>query len=431
MSSELLVARGLGKRYLLGARPYRRLLEMIWPGSGRAAGEFWAVRGVDLTLKAGEIVGVIGPNGSGKSTLLQLLCGTTTPTVGSLERRGRVSALLELGAGFNPELSGRDNVFINAAVLGLSRSEVEERFSDIVAFADLGAFIDAPVKTYSSGMFMRLAFSVAIHVEPQVLIIDEALAVGDREFQHRCLSRIREMRQRGVAILLVSHDLETVSRLCDRSLVMLGGEVVREGEPASVVNWYLALATAGYDRTRLESMLRQGEAEHPVATGGASRPGAAAPLFRHGDGQARIRTVSFRDAGGAPVEEVPLGAPLTVELEVEFLAEVREHVVGFFLRDAWGLDVIGLNTHQEQVRTQPMKAGDSLRYRFSFTTPLRPGLYALCPSVAHNQVDLAWLDYIDNAAFVRVVDPQPQRQVFGVCLPLERKVSVERVEPVS
>ncbi len=248
MSSEEFAVRvsGLGKCYHMYAKPEDRLRQFLLPKLSRIVGmasrnyfrEFWALRDVSFDVKRGECFGILGRNGAGKSTLLQLLCGTLTPTQGHIEMHGRVAALLELGAGFNPEFTGVENVYLNASVLGLSTLEIDAKFDSIVAFADIGDFMDQPVKTYSSGMFVRLAFAIAIHVEPDILIIDEALSVGDIAFQNKCLLKIRELRNKGATLLFVTHDLSTLQMICDRVAWLRGGQLVTIDLPISVCQEY-------------------------------------------------------------------------------------------------------------------------------------------------------------------------------------------------
>ena len=240
---------GLSKCFQLYDSPGHLLKQLLMGRLARLVGrtppqyfrEFWALKGLDFTVRRGETVGIVGRNGAGKSTLLQILCGTLTPTAGQVDIRGRVAALLELGAGFNPEFSGRENVYLNGAILGISREEISRRFADIEAFADIGEFIDRPVKSYSSGMYVRLAFAVSACVEPDVLIVDEALAVGDAKFQAKCFRRFEELVSRGTTILLVTHSTEQITRHCDRAILLEGGVVHQEGPPKDVANTYLDL----------------------------------------------------------------------------------------------------------------------------------------------------------------------------------------------
>ena len=246
----------LGKCYQVYANPKDRLRQAIMPRLRAFGGfdahqyyrEFWALRGVSLEVAEGETVGIIGRNGSGKSTLLQMICGTLDPTEGAVETQGRVAALLELGAGFNPEFTGRENVFMNASVLGLEDEEIADRFDDIAAFADIGEFIEQPVKHYSSGMYARLAFAVAISVDPKILIVDEALAVGDEPFQRKCFARIERIKRDGGTILVVSHAGSTIVSLCDRAILLHAGERLFTGQPKIAVSWYQKLMNAPDDR---------------------------------------------------------------------------------------------------------------------------------------------------------------------------------------
>jgi lipopolysaccharide transport system ATP-binding protein len=248
----------LSKCYQIYGQPHDRLKQSIYPRLQRLAGkqpkqyfrEFWAIKDVSFEIKKGETVGIIGRNGSGKSTLLQMICGTLNPTSGSIQTHGRIAALLELGSGFNPEFTGRENVYMNAAVLGLSREETDARFDDIAAFADIGDFIEQPVKTYSSGMAVRLAFAVAINVDPQILVVDEALSVGDELFQRKCFSRIDAIKKNGATILFVSHAGGTIVELCDHAILMDAGDILAMGPPKIIVGYYQKLLYAPKEKQR-------------------------------------------------------------------------------------------------------------------------------------------------------------------------------------
>ena len=258
------LVQNISKVFPLYRHPSDRILELL-PISKRKHTDFWALRDVSLAVERGEIFGIVGPNGSGKSTLLQIVSGILRPTSGRVVTQGRVAALLELGAGFNPEFTGRENVFINGEIMGLSRAEIERAFPGIAEFAGIGEFMDRPVKEYSSGMYVRLAFAAAIHVQPEILIVDEALAVGDAMFANRCIRKFEELKQRGVTILFVSHDLGLVKRLAHRAVLMLNGRVEAEGSPRDVVNRYVGLVVERQkrvdeeERARLPSSLRHGD----------------------------------------------------------------------------------------------------------------------------------------------------------------------------
>ena len=448
MSSEYAIrARHLGKSYQVYQRPGDRLKQFVWRGRRRFYRDFWALRDVSFDVEPGATVGIIGRNGSGKSTLLQLVCGTLTPTTGSVELQGRVAALLELGAGFNPEFTGRDNVFMYGAVLGLTEQEIKDRYDHILAFADIGTFIDMPVKTYSSGMFVRLAFSVAINVDPDILIVDEALAVGDARFQQRCMAKLRQLQERGVSVLFVSHDVEAVKRLCRHVLILHDGQVVIQGDPLSMANWYLALSTLDFDLDRLRHMQESDaqrsarEASAPPApivdpgtVAAGERPGAGGgeanldlpefKLFRHGDGNAKITDVFLADVRGRRLEAVTLGQIIRVIIDVEFHSDQSGHVVGFYMRDRLGTDVVGLNTWQERIELPEPRCGAVIRYAFELSLDLKPGYYSLSPAVAYQQDVQQWMDWIENAIIFRVVDDDVRRTVFGTYLPPHRAVTV-------
>jgi lipopolysaccharide transport system ATP-binding protein len=249
MSSEVVIrADGAGKAYAIFDRPENRLKQMLLGRWRTYYQQFWALRAVNLEIRQGETWGVIGRNGSGKSTLLQMICGNLSPTTGTVTVVGRIAALLELGAGFNPEFTGRENVYVNGVIAGYGRCAIDERLDDILAFADIGVFIDQPVKTYSSGMFARLAFAVAINVDPDILIVDEALAVGDEAFQRKCFARMERIKSDGATILFVSHATRSVLDLCDHAILLHGGECLYTGNPKRTVGWYQKLMAAPEDR---------------------------------------------------------------------------------------------------------------------------------------------------------------------------------------
>jgi len=249
MSSEVVIrAEGAGKAYAMFNRPEHRLKQMLFGRWRTYYEQFWAVKGIDLEIRQGETWGIVGRNGSGKSTLLQMICGNLTPTTGTVTVHGRIAALLELGAGFNPEFSGRENVYVNGVIAGYGRKAMDERLDAILAFADIGPFIDQPVKTYSSGMFARLAFAVAINVEPDILIVDEALAVGDEAFQRKCFARMERIKSNGATILFVSHATASVVDLCDHAVLLHGGERLYAGRPKRTVAWYQKLMAAPDDQ---------------------------------------------------------------------------------------------------------------------------------------------------------------------------------------
>ena len=322
--------------------------------SGRAGGvqladaAFEALKGVSFDVAAGRTLGIIGRNGSGKSTLLKLIAGIGAPTSGHIRVEGRVSALIELGAGFHPEISGRDNVFINGMMLGLSKREVQRKFDDIVAFAELAPFIDAPVKTYSSGMYMRLGFAVAIHVDPDVLLVDEVLAVGDEAFTHKCLAKFAELRQRGRTVLLVTHAPDMVTRLCDEALWIDAGLVRAAGDPKRVVDAYLMDVAIAEGR---QLAAAQAQAPARVAALGAPPPAEhPADLFRAEPGrwgtqEAQIVDVEMRCGQNAPARVMTSGDAFELRLHVRAAHPLTDVAFGFAIFNADGMCCYGTNTH--------------------------------------------------------------------------------------
>jgi ABC-type polysaccharide/polyol phosphate transport system ATPase subunit len=370
--------------YHLYRRPSDRILELFPFSRSRRRSDFWALRDVSLTAGRGEFLGIVGPNGSGKSTLLQILCGIVQPTSGRVTARGRIAALLELGAGFNPESTGRENVSVNGEILGLSRKEIERIFPAIEAFAGIGEFIDRPVKEYSSGMYVRLAFSTAIHVEPEILVVDEALAVGDAAFSNRCIRKFEELRRKQVTVLFVSHDLGLVKRLSDRAIFLLDGRVAAEGAPSDVVNRYVG------------HVLEREKAAPETATP------APQSSFQHGDGASRILSVEMLDGRGTPAQTVRSGDAVQVRVRARFEREAASPVVGLLVRNRLGIDVFGTNTRLEGCDFGAFQAGDELTVTFRFDCPLAAQEYTLTAATQHwDGMSQHWLD--DVLTF-RVVD---------------------------
>jgi len=365
----------VSKIYRLYRHPVDRILGSL--GSTRQSTDFYALRNVNFRIERGEVFALIGPNGCGKSTLLQIISGILQPTTGRVLRDGRIAALLELGAGFNPEFSGRDNVYLNGEILGLSRREMDQAFPKIEAFAEIGRFIDRPVKEYSSGMYVRLAFSTAIHVDPEILIVDEALAVGDAIFSSRCIQKFEELRQRKVTVLLVSHDLGLVKRLADRAAFMLRGEIVMQGTPKDAVNRYVGFA--------LEQE-RTGDSATNTHL-------AATSSFRHGDAASRIEDVQLLNAAGEPCRAFRPGDTIVVRVRATFRQTVEDPVVGILIRNRIGMDVFGTNTRLEGIALGTFSKGETLEADFSLDCLLSRQEYTLTVATQYwNGLSQDWLD---------------------------------------
>lgn len=385
----------VSKQYRIYERPGDRLKESLTRGMLRRHKEFWALRDVDFEIESGTTVGIVGPNGCGKSTLLQIISGTLAPTHGDVWHEGRIAALLELGAGFDPEFTGVENVFMNASLLGLTRRETETLFPAIERFAEIGPFLYQPVKTYSSGMYVRLAFAIAASVEPDILIIDEALAVGDAVFQHRCLRRINELHERGATVLFVSHDAAAVRALCSRAILLRAGSVIADGKPADVLNLY-------------QKIIMEREQAYEAETGApSSAPLPAdetlAPLsyaYRHGDGSAEIMGAELTDAAHARVEIVESGEPLTLRVVVRFKRDLDDPIIGFLFNNSHGIHAYGTNTKEQQIDFGSVRGGEVIEVTFGFDCWLGVDQYTVSLAV-HSRDGLAY-DWLDGALFVRV-----------------------------
>lgn len=401
MSSDVIVeVRGLTKVFPIYDKPHYRLMQMLFDGGRRWYREFTALSDINLVVRRGETVGIVGRNGSGKSTLLQIICGTLAPTEGEVRVRGRVAALLELGAGFNPEFTGRENVYLNGAVLGLSRAEVERKLDDILAFAEIGDFIDRPVKTYSSGMYVRLAFAVAIHVEPDLLVVDEALSVGDEAFQRKCFARIERLRESGCTVLFVSHAATTVVELCDRAILLDHGDLLADGMPKAVISRYQRMLYAPQERlAELRDQMRRERAEgkfvaQESSVGGSSSQGAPAVSRNESLNEAYfdegLRSQSevmyprqgvtiidphLESPDGHRVNVINAGKKYVYIYGVKFDQGVAGTRFGMMIKTLTGVEIAGSVSALANEALEWVDAGTSLTIRFEFTCALASGAY--------------------------------------------------------
>jgi ABC-type polysaccharide/polyol phosphate transport system ATPase subunit len=358
----------------------------------------WALHDVSFSVERGEAFGVIGANGSGKSTLLQMIAGILRPTSGTVAVNGRLSALLELGSGFSPEFSGRDNVYLNASILGLTRQEIDERFSSIERFAEIGDFIDQPIRTYSTGMVLRLAFAVSAHVDPEILIVDEALAVGDIAFRQRCMRRIHDLRARGTTILFVSHDTTDVKALCERCIWLQDGRLQALGPSDDVVQNYM-LATqkrqiAHAPAERIESDVNADETELMGLEGS----------HRHGDQRATIVGAELLDSRNRPAREIHTGERATVRMRFRLDDQIDSLIAGFLVRNTRGENIFGSNTARENYPVPVMSRGHFHAVDFHWTMPdVPPAVYTVSLGVADGDIEQFRLsDYVDEAITFRV-----------------------------
>ena len=410
MSSEAIVAppasvaevvievHALGKCYQLYDKPVHRMLQSLIGGRQRFYREFWALRDIDFEVRRGETLGIVGRNGAGKSTLLQLIAGTLKPSEGSVGIHGRVAALLELGSGFNPEFTGRQNVYLNASILGLSRSQVDARIDDILAYADIGEFVDQPVRNYSTGMVMRLAFAVVVHVDADILIIDEALAVGDAFFMQKCMRYLREFRKRGT-MLFVSHDGSAVTSLCDRAIWLEHGRVQRIGEARNVMEAYIEASLTekqgGFhaqgrqsERRFQVTRKRQVDQRQELIDRSTLRNDLLIHPFRpdadgFGEFKVRIVHVSFCNEHGQDVAIVMAGEYVTLRIELVADADTDNVIPGFYVKDRLGQLLFGDNTDLSHEGDFAVNAGQQFCASFSFVMPrLISGEYFVAAGVA-------------------------------------------------
>ncbi len=410
MSTALRVE-GVSKLYRIYERPNDRLKEMLTRGHWKRHSEFWALNDVSFEIEAGTTTGIIGPNGSGKSTLLQIITGTLEPTHGNVSHEGRIAALLELGSGFNSEFTGIENIFMNASLMGFSRSETETLLPEIERFAEIGPFIHQPVKTYSSGMYVRLAFSVAISAAPQILIIDEALAVGDAVFQHRCMRRLKEMQESGVTIFFVSHDPSAVRALCSRAILLNGGSILGDGKPADVLNRYQKIIMAreeAYDAEHAVQLGADEELDFSLEEGDEPTN----YTYRHGDGSAQILNVALLNDVRNPVELIESGDPVIVRLRILFRADVEYPVCGFMIRNRHGIHLYGTNTELQKTDFGEVRRGEIFEVAFAFNCWLAPDTYSI--AVAAHSPDAISFDWVDGALFFQVMSATPMEGVANL-----------------
>ena len=394
MSSDnvALKVENVSKCYEMYAAPHHRLLQTLFRGHKQFYKEFWALKDISFQIKKGECLGIIGQNGSGKSTLLQIIAGTLSSTTGSIALKGRVAALLELGSGFNPEFSGRENVYMNASILGLSRSEIDSRYNDIVAFADIGDFLDQPVKTYSSGMMVRLAFAVSTSISPDVLIIDEALAVGDMKFQVKCFDRLKSFRAAGGSVLFVSHDLNTVNTFCDKTCYLQHGEIVEIGESRMVTTRFYndmfnrnikGSQNIGSVEPEPKNELEKDSIVDMLPSEGMSPVSFTIPpptaekiqaaLTRSielGDGVVRILEYGLYDEQGQKVNESTPEQRYILHVRILATQDVTDCSIGYLLRDKAGRHIYCTSTYLSTCTDGKLRKGDILDVYFQMRIPL-------------------------------------------------------------
>ena len=376
----------VSKMYKLYDNPMDRLKESLGLSKKKKYKEHFALDHVSFQVNKGETVGIIGTNGSGKSTILKIITGVLSPTGGNVTVNGRISALLELGAGFNMEYSGIENVYLNGSMIGFSREEIDAKLQSILDFADIGDFVYQPVKTYSSGMFVRLAFAVAINIDPEILIVDEALSVGDVFFQAKCYRKFEEFKKLGKTILFVSHDLSSIGKYCDRVVLLNKGRKLAEGDAKEMVNLYRRVLVNQYDDDSEDTQENQNAEEAESVSDSESMAGVCMKdslnlnpqLLEYGSKLCEIQDFAIRDDFGMITNVIEKGKTFSVEMKVSFQADINDPIFAFTLKDLKGTEITGTNTMYEHTPVKPQKAGDVRRITFTQVMPLEAGEYMLC-----------------------------------------------------
>ncbi|MBF6648516.1 ABC transporter ATP-binding protein [Methylobacter sp. BlB1] len=413
MSGELHV-QNLGKSYRQWGSEWRRMASWFFPFIAPRE-EHWVLKDVSFSIDPGEAVGVVGQNGAGKSTLLKLITGTTSPTQGQVQLRGRVAAILELGMGFSPDLTGRQNAYHSAGLMGYSQAEIERAMPEIKAFAEVGEYFDQPVRTYSSGMQMRVAFSVATAFKPDLLIVDEALSVGDSYFQHKSFDRMRQFKEEGVSIMLVTHSMGDIRSLCDRAILLDKGRVLKDGQPDEVVDYYNALIA---------------EKENANLNVEQRREKNGWLLTKSGTGEARVKKLQLLDAvSGDELAAAQVGQAVELRLEASIRMDIPNLVLGYMIRDKQGHVIWGTNTwHTRQIQ-QDVKSGETIVFRLPFTCTLGPGSYSVSPALVSSDTHLTDnYEWVDNLLVFDVINVNQEYFIGSNWLDAQFSISRQQEE---
>lgn len=404
-----ITVKNVGKAYKQYHSRFGRLIEWIAPRSAKRHHLKWVLKDINFEVQPGEAVGIIGINGAGKSTLLKMITGTSQPTTGSITMTGRVAALLELGMGFHPDFTGRQNVYMAGQLLGFSADAISGMMREIESFAEIGEAIDESVRTYSSGMQMRLAFSVATAVRPDILIVDEALSVGDAYFQHKSFNRIREFRKQGTTLLIVSHDKAAIQSICDRAILLDAGRVALEGEPEEVMDYYNALIGERENKTVRQEVRDDGKVQTVSGTG-----------------EATVTDIRLLNEQDEYIEYVDVGSKVTLQVKVQIRSPIPRLVLGYMIKDRLGQPMFGTNTHLKELPLEDMRPGEEVVYRFSFPLSLGPGSYSIATSLSSTDSHLVnnyeWRDF----AFVFNVLNMSHSQFVGTVW-MDPNISIDRV----
>lgn len=407
-----IIVNNVGKAYKKYPSRFGRLIEWISPVKTVKHTLTWVLKNISFSVKAGEAIGLIGINGAGKSTLLKLITGTAQPTTGSIIMTGRVAALLELGIGFHPDFSGRQNVYMSGQLLGLSASEIETLMPKIEAFAEIGEYIEQPVRVYSSGMQMRLAFSVATAVRPDILIVDEALSVGDTYFQHKCFDRIREFRKQGTTLLLVSHDKTAIQSICDRAILLSSGSILMEGEPESVLDYYNAMLA---EKNTSDSTIRQQKNANGLLQ------------TISGTGEAKIAEIGIYNSKDEKVEILHVGENVSLKIKVDINSFIPSLVIGYMIKDRLGQPIYGTNTCHLNTNVENLKVGQKISFEFKFPMNIGEGNYSIAVALHDQNTHIGKnYEWRDLALIFNVINSDKKVFVGTAWLPTEVLYYYER-----
>ena len=376
--SSVVEVKNVRKKYPLYEKKRDKIREAFSITGRKYHRDFEALKGISFSVEKGECVGIIGLNGSGKSTLLKILTGVVQPTEGAIRTNGKIAALLELGAGFNPEYTGMENIYLNTLLMGYTRAQTEEKIPEILEFADIGDFINQPVKIYSSGMFVRLAFAIAITVDPDILIVDEALSVGDVFFQAKCYRKFEEFKEMGKTILFVSHDLSSIGKYCDRVVLLNKGEKLAEGDAKEMVNLYRRVLVNQYDEPGEQNTMQEETPEVQEEKSTKDQLNLNPKVLEYGSKLAEIQDFAIRDKSGMVTNVIEKGEEFSVDMKIHFHETIQEPIFAFTIKDLKGTEITGTNTMYENTPVGTQKAGETRRITFTQKMPLEAGEYMLC-----------------------------------------------------
>ncbi|NEX60891.1 ABC transporter ATP-binding protein [Noviherbaspirillum galbum] len=403
-----ILVQNIGKAYKQYPTRWSRALEWMLPFAGKRHHLKWILRDINFHIAPGEAVALIGINGAGKSTLLKLITGTVQPTTGEVQTTGRVAAMLELGMGFHPDFTGRQNVYMAGQLQGYSTDEITQMMPQIEAFAEIGDYIDQQVRVYSSGMQMRLAFSVATAKRPDVLIVDEALSVGDTYFQHKSFDRIRQLREQGTTLLIVSHDKTAIQTICDRAILLDAGHLAKEGAPEEIMDYYNAMIAERENQTVRQNKLDNGKVQTISGTG-----------------EATVSNIVLLNAAGEQVEMIDVGSDVTLQIDVKVHRPIPRLVLGYMIKDKLGQPMFGTNTHLKDLPLENVEAGESIRYRFRFPANLGPGSYSVATALTSGETHLVdnyeWRDLALTFSVVNI-----SRTHFVGCTWIDPEIAIQR-----